>query len=133
MNKVNFNCGPFDLDGLNTDNDIYPLPWKFAKFFIALGFVIMTLTIFLTLATFCRQSIVGKSIHTVTGSAQAVAGYLSFFPTYSIEFDLNLWNFMQSDRIIGCFFFFEFFSDLCIDCAVSASIRMGNFFKINFE
>lgn len=72
-----FSCAPFDLDGLATDNDVYPLPWKFAKFFIALGFVIMTLTTFLTLATFCRQSIMGKSIHTVTGSAQAVAGNVS--------------------------------------------------------
>lgn len=41
---------------------------------MAIGFIIMTLTVFLTLATFCRQSICGKSIHTVIGSAQAVAG-----------------------------------------------------------
>lgn len=75
MNKEgNFNCGPFDFDGLATDNSVYPLQWKFAKFFITLGFVIMTITTFLTLATCCRQSIFGKSIHTITGSAQAVAG-----------------------------------------------------------
>lgn len=74
LNKVNYNCGPFDLDGLTTDNDVYPLPWKFAKVFIVLGFIIMTLTLLLTIVTFCRQSIFGKSIHTVTGSAQAFAG-----------------------------------------------------------
>ncbi|XP_031641047.1 LHFPL tetraspan subfamily member 2 protein [Contarinia nasturtii] len=73
VNAVNFNCGPFDLDGFATENNVYPLPWKFARFFIVLGFIIMTLTLILTLATFCRQSIFGKSIHTITGSAQAFA------------------------------------------------------------
>lgn len=72
--KDKFNCGRFDLDSLATDNAIYPLPWKFAMVFMVLGFVIMTITTFLTLATFCRQSIFGKSIHTITGSAQAIAG-----------------------------------------------------------
>lgn len=79
MNKVHFSCGPFDLDGFSTDDNVYPLPWKFAKFFITLGFVIMTLTSLLTIATFCRQSIFGKSIHTITGSAQAIAGDLLFY------------------------------------------------------
>lgn len=85
MHKGEFNCGPFDLDGLATDNEVYPLPWKFAKFFIVLGFVIMTLTTILTLCTFCRQSIFGKSIHTVTGSAQAVAGRVFFKFVYKIK------------------------------------------------
>lgn len=74
MHKDKFNCGRFDLDGLATDSSIYPLPWKFAMVFMVLGFIIMTITTFLTLATFCRQSIFGKSIHTITGSAQAIAG-----------------------------------------------------------
>lgn len=74
MNKAHFSCGPFDLDGLATDDHVYPLPWKFAKFFITLGFSIMTLTAVLAIVTFCRQSIFGKSIHTITGSLQAVAG-----------------------------------------------------------
>lgn len=69
-----FNCGRFDLDSLATDSAIYPLPWKFAMVFMVLGFIIMTITTLLTLATFCRQSIFGKSIHTITGSAQAIAG-----------------------------------------------------------
>lgn len=74
--KSHFSCGPFDLDGLATDDHVYPLPWKIAKFFITLGFVIMTLTAIFTVATFCRQSLFGKSIHTIIGSAQAVAGNL---------------------------------------------------------
>lgn len=74
MNKLSFNCGTFDLDGLTTVNSVYPLPWKIAKMFIVLGFIIMTFTIFLTAASCCRQSILGKSIHTITGSAQAIAG-----------------------------------------------------------
>lgn len=86
--KDRFNCGRFDYaDGLWTDNAIYPLPWKFSMAFMVLGFIIMTITTFLTLATFCRQSIFGKSIHTITGSAQAIAGK----PTYKLGiFSMNL-------------------------------------------
>lgn len=73
-NTGNFSCGPFDLDGLATDNSVYPIQWKIAKVFITIGFIIMTLTVLSTLATCCRQSIFGKSIHTITGSAQAIAG-----------------------------------------------------------
>lgn len=101
-----FSCGPFDLDGLATDNDVYPLPWKFAKFFIALGFVIMTLTTFLTLATFCRQSIMGKSIHTVTGSAQAVAGNAYFQQMKNLNFTnvLFVWFLQRYVYWSHCFY-----------------------------
>lgn len=74
MTKATFNCGPFDLDGFATDNYVYPTQWKFAKFFIILGFVITSLTLLLSFVACCRQSLFGKSIHTVTGSAQAFAG-----------------------------------------------------------
>lgn len=115
--KDKFNCGRFDYaDGLWTDNAIYPLPWKFSMVFMVLGFIIMTITTFLTLATFCRQSIFGKSIHTITGSAQAIAGK-----------QLHRLEIPGDWRMFFVFNFIEFFfhSDLCIDCIVSASIRLG--------
>lgn len=73
MNK-GFHCGPFDLDGFATDSEIYPAPWKAAMFFIALGFVLLTLTVLLTLFSCCRQSLFGKSLHNMTACAQVVAG-----------------------------------------------------------
>lgn len=96
--REKFSCGPFDLDGLATDNNVYPLPWKFAKFFIALGFFIMTLTTILTLATFCRQSIMGKSIHTVTGSAQAVAAICVLIALFLHPFG---WGHARVQRLCG--------------------------------
>ncbi|XP_055320866.1 LHFPL tetraspan subfamily member 2 protein [Sitodiplosis mosellana] len=98
VNKVSFTCGPFDHDGLTTDNDHYPLPWKFAKVFIVLGFVIMTLTLLLTIATFCRQSIFGKSIHTVTGSAQALAAICVLIALFLHPF---AWGHSRVQRLCG--------------------------------
>lgn len=76
MERNGFHCGPFDLDGFSTDSSIYPTEWKLSMFFITLGFFIQSTTVVLTLITCCRQSILGKSIHTVTGSGQIVAGIL---------------------------------------------------------
>lgn len=110
--KDKFNCGRFDYaDGLWTDNAIYPLPWKFSMVFMALGFIIMTITTFLTLATFCRQSIFGKSIHTITGSAQAIAGkhqaYINwiFFATFLSSF---LWIFYIAICVLTALFLHPF-------------------------
>ncbi|XP_055700774.1 LHFPL tetraspan subfamily member 2a protein isoform X1 [Phlebotomus papatasi] len=69
-----YHCGPFDFDGFFTDPSVYPPEFKACMFFISLGLSILSITVFLTLITCCRQSLLGKSIHTMTGSAQAVAG-----------------------------------------------------------
>lgn len=74
MDKSRYHCGPFDFDGFATDNEVYPTPWKASMFFISLGFFILTTTVLLTLLTCCRQSLFGKSIHNITGSAQVVCG-----------------------------------------------------------
>lgn len=113
MNKAAFHCGTFDLDGLATDNSVYPLPWKISKMCIAVGFLIMTLTIFLTAASCCRQSIFGKSIHTITGSAQAIAGNHCWCHTYNEQWLIaliDIWN-----------------SYCCVNCIVRAPIWMGTY------
>lgn len=74
MAKSRYHCGPFDLDGFATDTNVYPPQWKAAMFFISLGFAILSGTVLLTLVTCCRQALLGKSIHNITGSAQVVAG-----------------------------------------------------------
>lgn len=74
MDKSRYHCGPFDFDGFATDNEVYPPAWKASMFFISLGFFILTTTVVLTLITCCRQSIFGKSIHNITGSAQVISG-----------------------------------------------------------
>lgn len=74
MDKIRYHCGPFDLDGFATDNDVYPPAWKASMFFISLGFFILTTTVLLTIVTCCRQSMFGKSIHNIAGSAQVVSG-----------------------------------------------------------
>lgn len=33
----NKHCGPFDLDGFATDENVFPAAWKASMFFIALG------------------------------------------------------------------------------------------------
>lgn len=79
MDRNIFNCGSFDINGLFTENYVYPIQWKLSMIFISLGFIVMTATVFSTLVTCCRQSVLGKSIHNITGSAQVVSGLLVFF------------------------------------------------------
>lgn len=43
-------------------------------FFISLGFTMLAITVLLTLSTCFRQSCIGKSLHTITGAFQMVAG-----------------------------------------------------------
>lgn len=82
MAKSGYHCGPFDIDGFATDSTIYPTEWKAAMFFISLGFFIIALTVVLTLITCCKQSLLGKSIHTITGSAQVIAGICVMFALF---------------------------------------------------
>lgn len=71
-----FHCGSFDLDGFATDSSIYPTEWKATMFFLSAALVLAGMTVAFSLMSCCRQSVFGKSIHSVTGSAQALAGIL---------------------------------------------------------
>lgn len=72
----NFHCGSFDLDWLATDSSIYPTEWKLAKIVLCTALFLASLTVSFCMLSCCRQSIFGKSIHTVTGCGQAVVGIL---------------------------------------------------------
>ncbi|XP_050510307.1 LHFPL tetraspan subfamily member 2 protein [Diabrotica virgifera virgifera] len=67
-------CTLLALRGLATESHIYPVPWKAATVFLALGLAIMTLTVCTGLLSCCFQSIFKKSIFNLSGVAQAIAG-----------------------------------------------------------
>lgn len=69
-----FNCGAFDINGFLTENYVYPIQWKMTMLFLSFAFMLMTVAVCLTLITCCRQSMMGKSIHNITGAAQIIAG-----------------------------------------------------------
>lgn len=101
MDKARYHCGPFDFDGFATDSDVYPTPWKASMFFISLGFFILTLTVLLTLLTCCRQSLFGKSIHNIAGSAQVVSGKLSITEYRNCQFIHNVSRYIGYGRRIS--------------------------------
>nr|CAD7259820.1 unnamed protein product [Timema shepardi] len=67
-------CGPFSLHGLATDSQVFPGWWKAALVFLCLGLSIMVLTVVTSVLSSCIQSVFKKSIFTLSGAAQAVAG-----------------------------------------------------------
>lgn len=76
-NKLEHNkqiCTTLAVQGLATDSEIFPSPWKAAVVFICFGLTIMCTTVFSSLLSSCFQSCFRKSIFTMSGSAQAVAG-----------------------------------------------------------
>lgn len=73
VGKGHFNCGAFDIKGLLTENYVYPLQWKMCMIFISFAFIMMTITVFLTMVSCCRQAISGKSIHNIAGALQLIA------------------------------------------------------------
>ncbi|XP_017768513.1 PREDICTED: lipoma HMGIC fusion partner-like 2 protein [Nicrophorus vespilloides] len=68
------NCNTLAVRGLLTDPEVFPDAWKAACVFLGTGLAIMTFTVFCSVAGCCYQSICKKSIFTVAGSAQVVAG-----------------------------------------------------------
>ncbi|XP_030373143.1 LHFPL tetraspan subfamily member 2a protein [Scaptodrosophila lebanonensis] len=74
MHHQGYHCGAFDLDGFATDSTVYPNEWKATMFFLLLGFILLSITVLLTLVTCCRQSAFGKSLHNMTACAQVLAG-----------------------------------------------------------
>lgn len=67
-----FECATFSL--MSTSTRIFPFFWKLSYIFMLLGFLVLCFTCLCTFVSFCRQSFCGKSLHTVTGSLQILAG-----------------------------------------------------------
>ncbi|RWS25631.1 lipoma HMGIC fusion partner-like 2 protein, partial [Leptotrombidium deliense] len=68
-----FNCAPFvfPLDQLS---DSYPFVWKVSIICFMLAILIMMCTSIMALFSFCVRSVRRKSIFTIAGSIQSVAG-----------------------------------------------------------
>lgn len=114
-----FHCGSFDLDGFATDSNIYPTEWKAAMFFLSAGLMLTAVTVALSLMSCCRQSLYGKSIHSVTGSAQALAGILVLIPLFLHPLG---WNAKRVKRLCGPDAESFYFADCQIGLAMIAAI-----------
>lgn len=67
-------CGPFSHHGLATDSEVFPGWWKAALVLLCTGLSIMAVTVLTSVLSCCVQSIFRKSIFTVSGAAQTIAG-----------------------------------------------------------
>ncbi|RZF39887.1 hypothetical protein LSTR_LSTR010515 [Laodelphax striatellus] len=68
------NCASFATDGLSTNSQSFPTLWKTSLIMFTLGMAIMVFTVMTAVLSCCVQSVYKKSIFTVTGTVQAVAG-----------------------------------------------------------
>lgn len=72
VSSGSFECASFSL--MSTSTRIFPFFWKLSYIFMFLGFLVLSFTCVCTFVSFCRQSILGKSLHTITGSLQILSG-----------------------------------------------------------
>lgn len=70
LSSGSFECSRFLM---TTSTRIFPFFWKLAYIFMLLGFLLLSFTCLCSFLSFCRQSIFGKSLHTVTGSLQILS------------------------------------------------------------
>lgn len=82
-----FECATFSL---TTSTMIFPFFWKLSYLFMTLGFFLLSLTCGLTLISFCRQSVFGKSVQTVTGSLQILSGIFVMISTFLYPLGWNV-------------------------------------------
>lgn len=69
------NCAPF-VTSFGMPSEQFPNFWKAALVFFACGLALMVFTVITSLLGCCVRSIVRKSIFTVSGTIQAIAGLL---------------------------------------------------------
>lgn len=69
------NCAPF-VTSFGMHSEEFPNFWKAALVFFACGLALMIFTVFTSLLGCCIRSIVRKSIFTISGTIQAIAGLL---------------------------------------------------------
>lgn len=72
VSSGSWECATFSV--MATSTRIFPFFWKLSYVFMALGFALLTMTCLCTICSCCRQSFLGKSLHTVTGSVQILSG-----------------------------------------------------------
>lgn len=74
-----FECATF---ALTTSTEIFPFFWKLSTCMMFMAFIVLSMTCLLTMLSFCRQSILGKSLHTITGSFQILSGIFAMIATF---------------------------------------------------
>ncbi|CAG9764392.1 unnamed protein product [Ceutorhynchus assimilis] len=67
-------CTLMSAGGLSADSKVYPSVWKAATVFLAMGLFVMSITVCTSLVSCCIQSLFRKSIFTLSGAAQCIAG-----------------------------------------------------------
>ena len=77
-------CGTF-VSGFDMPDDAFPDAWKSALILLTAGAALMTFTDFSALASICIQSFFGKSIFTVSGLLQSIAGTTDVCAVLSIN------------------------------------------------
>lgn len=70
-------CGTF-VSGFDMPDDAFPDAWKSALILLTAGTILLTFSDFSALISLCVQSFFGKSIFTVTGLLQSIAGTRSW-------------------------------------------------------
>lgn len=77
LSSGQFACNTFVFNHAN-----WPIAWKLSWLLMILGFFIISMTSVFTMISLCRQSLCGKSLHTVTGSLQILSGIFVLISTF---------------------------------------------------
>jgi len=67
-------CAPYITGGFSMDTNDFPHFWKAALVFLSIGLALMVFTVVTSLLGCCIRAIARKSIFTISGTVQAVAG-----------------------------------------------------------
>jgi len=86
--ELNTECAPF-VTGLDQDNQSFPTAWKMSLIFYIIGICVMSFTIVSSLLGCCVRSICRKSIFTISGTIQAVAGLFYILGLFLLPFWLG--------------------------------------------
>ncbi|CAK9293117.1 unnamed protein product [Gordionus sp. m RMFG-2023] len=90
-NEITYFCGPFETFPSN-------IAWKIVLIFMLIGCILMIITCFAALVSFCIRSLFKKSICILTGIVQAFAGL--FFTLALIIYPIG-WSSSRVEKICG--------------------------------
>lgn len=77
LSNGQFACNTFVFNHAN-----WPIAWKLSWLLMIFGFFLIALTSAFTAVSLCRQSLCGKSLHTITGSLQILSGIFVLISTF---------------------------------------------------
>lgn len=81
-----YNCAPF-VSSFSMPSDEFPGFWKASLIFFSIGLTLMTFTVGTSIIGCCIRAIVKKSIFTISGTIQSVAGNTGFpYIIHSVHF-----------------------------------------------